>query len=296
MAALIAKLIPIGLMLMMFVVGLRLRLFHLKSVFADPRALGAGLVVQVLALPLLALFLGLIFGLSGPFLTGVVLAAAAPGGVTSNYIAHLVRADLGLSVALTLITTVLVSLTLPLVLVLTGQGLLPNAAALAKMSLAMGLVTLLPMSLGLAVRHWRPIWANVSLRVLDPIAKWAFAAMVLATFVQNRDVLAEYAARIGPVMILLNLGALTLATIAARALWLPKDQSRAIMVEASLQNIAVVLFVAGTILGNPALSVPGLIYAVVMNVSAVTQIAWTRIRRPVIPSSLLAPETLSAAR
>jgi BASS family bile acid:Na+ symporter len=278
MTELLAKLLPIGLLLLMFVVGLQLRLRDVAGAFVFPGALLLGLAVQVIGLPLAAFALGLAFGLSGPMLAGLVLVAAAPGGVTSNYIALLARADIALSAAMTLVTTVLASVTIPLVLSLTGVAELPGAAGLLRISLAMAAVAIGPMAVGMALAMWRQDFSAALLRWLEPASRVIFIAMVLATFVQNWDAMMQNLATVAPATLLLNLTALGLAGGAAMLFGLSVARRRAIMVEASLQNVAVALFVAGSLLHEPALSVPGLVYAVIMNVSALAQITIARTR------------------
>ncbi|MCP3969172.1 MAG: hypothetical protein GY717_02395 [Rhodobacteraceae bacterium] len=276
MTEILAKLLPLGLMLLMFVVGLRLSPASLVTVIRQPVALATGLAVQMVALPAVAFTLGWVFALPGPVLAGLVLVAAAPGGVTSNYIAYLARADLALSAAMTLVTTALASLTVPLLMSLTGEATLPEGGGLLGMSGVMAAVAVGPMVAGMAVLGWRPDIAVGILTLLDPGSKLIFIAMVLATFVQNRDAMTANLWTVGPAALALNLSALALAFTASTLIGLAATQRRAVMVEASLQNVAVALFVAAPLLGAPALSVPALVYAVVMNVSALLQIAAAR--------------------
>lgn len=276
MAALMAKLLPIGLILLMFVVGLRLQPTKLKDVFRHPVALGVGLVVQMVALPLVALGLAMLFALPAPVTAGLMLIAVAPGGVTSNYIALLARADLALSASMTLVTTAMASVTIPLILNLTGVAQLPDGPALLRMSLIMAAVGVGPMLLGMGLAAWRRGFADGLLSWLDPLSRLVFLATVLAVFVQNWEAMQTQFAVAGPATVALNLAALGLAYGAARLSGLTLHQGRAIMVEASLQNVAVSLFVAGVLLKDPSLSIPALIYAVVMNVSALIQIGLSR--------------------
>ena len=272
MTEILAKLLPLGLVLLMFVVGLRLDGRRLSGVLARPKGLAIGLAVQWLGLPVLAVVLGIALGLPGPVWAGLVLIALAPGGVTSNYIAHLARADLALSIAMTLVTTALAGITIPLGLTLTGAAALPEGASLMSISAKMSAVVVGPAALGLALSTWVPRVSTWLLKGLEPASKLIFAAMVLATFIQNWDAMMAHLGAVGAAVLLLNLGALALAAGAGRAMRLEQEQTRAIMVEASLQNVAVALFVAGAVLQDPALSVPALIYAVIMNVSALGQI------------------------
>lgn len=273
MTDILAKVLPLGLALLMFVVGLRLRPRDIWAVFKTPKALSIGLAIQVLALPILAFVLGRSLGLSPVMQAGLVLVSAAPGGVTSNYIAYLVRADLALSTGMTLMTTLLSSLTIPLVLMVFGIEGIGTVTSLTNLSLAMLAVTLVPLGLGMGLVAASPRTSAKTLRFFEPIARGIFFAMVAATFIQNWGPMQENLAEVGAAVVALNLGALTLGYGGAILMGLAWPQVRAIMVEASLQNVAVALFVAGSILEQPALSVPALIYAVMMNVSALVQIA-----------------------
>ncbi|KPN62738.1 bile acid:Na+ symporter, BASS family [Aliiroseovarius crassostreae] len=272
MTELLAKLLPLGLALLMLVVGLRLSPRDFAVVFRNPKALSIGLLVQMVTLPVLAYLLGQVLGLSPVMQAGLVLVAAAPGGVTSNYIAHLARADLALSTGMTLVTTLLASVSIPAVLAFFDVAGFSGIASIAKLSGAMLAVSIVPMLLGMGLGAVSRVWQARLARVLEPVAKAIFAAMVLATFVQNWGPMQDNLAEVGMAVVALNLGALALAAMAARAASLGWSQARAIMVEASLQNVAVAMFVAGSVLAQPALMVPGLLYAVMMNISAVVQI------------------------
>ncbi len=258
---------------MMFVVGLRLSLDRVGAAFRHPQALFTGLGVQMILLPASAFLLVRLFGLSAEMSIGLVLVAAAPGGVTSNYIAWLARADVALSAAMTLVTTSLAAVTIPAILMLAGVAALPGVSGLAKMSMAMSAVALVPMAIGIGFAAWRPEAAKRLGAILDPVSKLIFAVMVLATFVQNWGAITDHLSSVGPAVVALNLIALGLAGGAGVLMGLNAGQRRAIMVEASLQNVAVAMFVAGSLLKNPALATPALIYALVMNISALVQIS-----------------------
>jgi len=273
MTEILSAFLPLGLVLLMFVVGLRLSMPEIAKTFMFPKALGTGLVVQIILLPATAFILAHYFVLSEQMTIGLILVAAAPGGVTSNYIARMARADVALSATMTLVTTALSVITIPTVLILAGLADVPSISGLARISMMMIGVALVPMAVGMALAGWRPEWAEKALRFLDPLSKLVFATVVLATFVQNWEPMTTHFASVGPAVIGLNLVALLLAWGGAYMMGLGTERRRAIMVEASLQNVAVAMFVAGSLLHNPALAIPALIYALVMNVSALLQIS-----------------------
>ena len=277
-----SALLPLGLAFLMCVVGLRLTPDGLMAAFRRPRALLAGLGVQVLGLPILALGLASLLELPPAVRTGLMIDAAAPGGITSNYAALLAGADVALSTAMTLVTNLIACLTIPLIL--AGAGIaLPGAAALLpllKLSLVMAAVTAVPLALGLAVNRLAPTAVARFSRALDIASRLVFAAIVFATFVQNWGAMMDQAAAAGLAVVLLNLCGIGLAFLAAALLRLPRPQGFAIAIETGLQNVALAIFVASTLMGNAALALVGLVYAVVMNVTALGLIAASRRTAP----------------
>ena len=275
MGAAFSAFLPVGMIILMFVLGLRLAPRDIIAPRAAPRALAVGLGLQMLALPLLAWTIGHVAGLSPTLLAGFMLVAAAPGGVTSNYIAHLARADLGRSVTMTLITSLAVALSLPAVLVLARVPM-PEATGLVGIGVKMALVAVVPIAAGVAVSVVAPERSAAALRLGEPLAKAIFAILVIGTFVQNRAAMQLHFGDLGAPIVALNLGALALGRSVPAILGIAAAPARAIMVEVSLQNIAVTIFVATTLLGRSELAIPGLLYAVVMNVTALALIGTSR--------------------
>lgn len=274
-------LLPLGLAFLMLVVGVRLTLGELAAAFAWPRALLAGLAVQAVVLPLAALALARLFSLPADLALGLLLVAAAPGGITSNYIALAARADLALSIAMTLLTNLAAFLTVPAVLALSGVAVTGETALpLFRISLMMFAVTAVPLALGLALRRWTPERTTRLAPTLDRVATWVFAAIVLTTFIENRDTMAAHALTAGPAALALNLAAIGCGLAAGRFLALPAAQGRTIAIEAGMQNIALAIFISTVLLGRGDLSLVGLVYAVIMNVTALIIITAARKAAP----------------
>ncbi len=273
-----AALLPLGLAFLMFAVGMRLTPASLAGAFRNPAALAGGLSVQIVLLPLLAIVLARLFGLDATMSTGLLLVAAAPGGITSNYIALLARADVALSTAMTLVTSLFACVTIPFVLAAGGIGIGSGSPLLAmlRMSVVMFAVAAVPLMLGLALRRFLPGIAARLDRPLDVSSRLVFAAIVLSTFWQNREAMIEHVFDVGPAAALLNVLAITAGFGIAGLLGLPKSQGFAIAVETGLQNAAMAMFVATAIFGQGELTIPALVYAVLMNVTALALIAMAR--------------------
>ncbi|MBL8587464.1 MAG: bile acid:sodium symporter, partial [Methylobacteriaceae bacterium] len=208
--------------------------------------------------------------------TGLLVVAAAPGGITSNYAALLASADAALSTAMTLVTSLVAFATIPVALSLGGAGAGAPLPAMLKISLAMFAVSALPLAAGLATRRLAPGFVARAGAAFDRAARLVFAAIVLATFWENRAALLDHAREAGLAVAALNLSAIAAGWLAARAAGLAEPQGRAIMIETGLQNVALAIFVATAALGRGDLTIPALLYAVVMNLTALALIACGR--------------------
>lgn len=269
--------LPLALAVLMFVVGLRLTMAGLASQFRHPRALLTGLAVQVVGLPVLALVLSGVLGLAPDVAIGLLVIAVAPGGITSNYVAMAARADLALSTAMTLVTSLAAAVTIPAVLWMSGAAFAgTNLSGLLRTSLLMFAVSAVPMLLGMGLRRLRPDFAARFGRPLDRLSAAVFALIVLATFWENREAMLMHAASIGPAAVLLNGLAIATGFVVGHLARLEPSQRLAIAIEVGLQNVALAMVVATTLLGRSELTAPALVYAVVMNVAALGLIALGR--------------------
>ena len=276
MSEVLSIFLPAAMMVLMLSLGLRLDAREVTSALKAPRALVTGLLVQLVALPLVAFLTARTFGLAPGLFAGLMLVAASPGGVTSNYATLLARGSVGLSVSMTFLTSIVAPITLPLVL-LAAAVAAPAPGELWTISLGMTAGALAPLLLGvIAARLFPAATARVS-NLLDPLAKLLFLAMVLATFVQNWPAMASAFAGVGPAVTLFAVLAPALAFFAARLAQLRPAERRTIMVEATMQNVAITIFVAASLMNRPELAIPGLIYAVEMNLLALLIIGGTQV-------------------
>lgn len=267
-----SALLPAGLAFLMLVVGLRLTWGDFRSLWLRPLPLFIGLALQVGALPLIAIVIARILALPPDLSLGLLVVAAAPGGITSNFITMLARGDVALSTTMTLATSLAACLTVPLVLAMGGVeipgGVDSLAFGIARTGIAVMVVSVLPLVAGLVLR-WR--WPTAVARWAAPLNKAAtlvFFALVIAAFTQNWSAMMAHIADSGLASILLNIAIIALAFLVGEAVRLPGSQTLAIAIECGLQNVAMAMFVAATVLKEDSLMIPALVYAVVMNVSA----------------------------
>ncbi len=261
-----AAILPAALAFLMFTVGLRLSLSQLVGTATKPAVLFAGLAVQMTGLPVLAWLISQLLSLPADIVLGLMVIAACPGGITSNYVSLLAGADVALSTAMTLVTSVAAGLTIPLLLGLSGVAI--GTTSLAGMALVTTAVAAIPLLAGMAVRALAPGGADALQQLFDKPAKIVFAGIVLVTFWQNRAALADNALKAGPAVVLLNGAGIALSLTVSAIARASRQQALAIAVETGLQNAAIAIFICSSILGRPDIAVPALLYAVVMNVTA----------------------------
>jgi BASS family bile acid:Na+ symporter len=272
--------LPAALAFIMLAMGLTLDLADFKQVVVRPKALAVGLLAKLLLLPLAALGVILVWRPDAEMAVGVVLLAACPAGVTSCLLTHLARGRASLAASVTIATSLAVTFSLPLLvnLALTrlaGQGA-QGDLAIGKVVGGVLAVDALPLALGLMVRLWRPHWAERLGRVARPLATLLFAVIVVGAFVSQRQTLMDHMGDIGPMTLALNLAAMAAGWGAGRLAGLGDQDRVALMMETGLQNNALGIFVALTLLDRPALMVPSIVYAFVMNITAVLVISGRR--------------------
>ena len=274
-------LLPLGLAFIMFAMGLTLKVWDFTRLLKRPLPVALGLTVQMLLLPALAFALLLAFPMRPEYAIGVMILAACPGGITSNMITHIARGDVALSITLTAITSLAGMVSIPLVVGFAlywfaGQH---TAVPAPKMALGVFMVSTLPVVVGMAIHHLAPRAAAAIERVARPVSIGIFALIVIAAFANQWRPMRENIGEIGPVVIALNVLVMALGFSLAAKAGLPQPQRVAIAIEGGLQNGALGIFVAATLLANPAMMTPSITYALVMNMSAFAFILWLLSRR-----------------
>ena len=271
----LANFLPAGLAFIMFALGLQLSAGDFRRVLIHPLPVGLGLIAQTVLLPLSAFAITLLFRLEPEMAVGLMILAACPGGVSAAMVTHLARGDTSLSITLTAFTSLLSFVTVPLIV---GYSLHYFLAQSASVDYPLGqgigglfLITLLPVAAGVLIHHagWL---SDFTSRLLSRLATALFLLIVIATFVTQWPSITLHFAAVGGAILLLNV--VTMATGATLGIFgqLPTDGRIALAVECGIQNSALGITVAVSMLGQPALAVPSVIYAFLMNITALTLI------------------------
>ena len=186
--------LPVVLALIMFGMGLSLTKQDFLELGKEPKAVLVGLFGQLLLLPILAYGVAILFGLSQHLAIGIMILAACPGGTSSNIISHLARANLALSVSLTAVTTLVCVFTTPLIIQFAiNQFDINPAKSFSLLSTTLGLIfiTLLPVLLGIFMRHKYPTQAIKSEPFFRRLATGFLIFMIIAITYQERENILE---------------------------------------------------------------------------------------------------------
>ncbi|WP_291721356.1 bile acid:sodium symporter family protein [Magnetospirillum sp. 64-120] len=274
-------LLPLGLAFIMFAMGLALKPADFALVFTRPKAMALGLVSQMVALPALALAVVGVFDLPADFAVGLIILAACPGGITSNLLTHLAGGATALAVSLTAITSVVGALSVPLVVNFAlmhvgGQGA-PVDLPVAKMTLGVFAVATLPLIIAMGINaRWPHVAARLE-KAARHLATALFAFIVVGAFASQWRTMMDHAADVLPPALALNVAAMLAALVLARLGRLSGKERLALVLETGLQNGALGIFVAATLLQSPAMMVPSIVYALAMNVTALAVIVAARL-------------------
>jgi BASS family bile acid:Na+ symporter len=271
----VQTLLPLALAFIMFYLGLTLVVKDFRQVATRPKALALGLVAQVLLVPLAGFAVAVWSGLSPVMAVGLMVLAACPSGVSSGLLTHLARGDTALAV-----TSLAAVLTLPLVVGASFQFFMAShlAVQLPVMNMVKGIfvLTTLPVLLGMALR-WR--FANAVIRwepLIGKVTTTLFVLIVLNTFWDQRQVLLDNLPLLGPAVLVLNLLILGGAYLLSQVSGLNRPDRIAVITECGLKNSALGIVVCLQWLQQPAMSAPSVVYALSMNVFALTFVVLMR--------------------
>lgn len=256
---------------LMFDLGLTLEGKDFLLVLQRYKAVIAGMIGQLIVLPALAWCLANAMGLSPIFTIGLVLIACCPGGSSSNIFSMLAKGDVALSVSLTAISSLVTLITVPLIMQWTTAAVGESVGVTLPVGnlLMQNVVTmLLPILLGIGVRHW---WKDAAQKIERILSKLAFPALMLLAgifFVQHHDTIADNLKTLGTAVTLLLLGAILVAALLCLVFRLHTQERRTIVIEVGMQNAAQAIAVASSpfVFNDGRFAIPAILYALMMNV------------------------------
>ena len=260
--------LPLALAFIMFALGLGLSGSDFLRVVKQPRDFFVGAFSQIVILPVVAFILVKIWSISPELAIGVMIIAAAPGGVTSNILTSFAKGDVALSISLTAIISLLSVITVPFI-VLTSMSLLVDTNAFQNISLInmardMFLIVTVPVILGMLFKNF---FSNITL-VFEPIAKklsiLLFILVLLGAIAAERENVISYFAQAGLITLVLNVVMMIIAFYIAQLFSSGVEQKRSITIECGLQNGTLAIFVATTLFEGGVYVIPAATYSLIM--------------------------------
>lgn len=254
------------LMIVMFGMGLTLKLEDFKLVFTRPKDILLGCLAQFTIMPLLAFALGKIFGLDAALLAGVILVGTCPGGTSSNVITFLSKGDVALSVGMTSVNTLLAPLLTPAI----TYVLLKTTVTVDPVSMFVSIieVVIIPIVLGFVINKLFGKITQKLVKVLPSVSVIAICLIVAAVVSHNAEKIMTTGAIVFVVVILHNLLGYACGFGLGKLLYLSVPKTKALSIEIGMQNSGLATSLAGTAFPDLAMAtVPGAIFSVWHNIS-----------------------------
>ena len=268
----VTKIAPIILALIMLGLGLGLKLEDFGRVLKTPKDFIVGFISQLIILPIVAYILILIFRAPPEIAIGVMIIAAAPGGVTSNIMTKFADGDVALSISLTAVISLLSIITVPLIIFTSADFLgiteMSQNISMTGIALKMFLVVTVPVILGMIIRKVAENFIASKVGIFNKLNIVLFVIFFFAAFYEEKDNLVSFIMQAGLITLILNVSMMVIAYYIAKAFTSGVKQMRCIALECGLQNGTLAIFVSTQIFGTDILyAIPTAAYALIMYIT-----------------------------
>jgi BASS family bile acid:Na+ symporter len=261
-------------MIIMFAMGLGLGLKDFRRVIVMPKAITIGLAGQLILLPLIAMACALAYDLSPTMSAGLLLLSLCPGGITSNLVAKLAKADEALSVSLTVISSLIGVFSVPLLFnfLVTSVGVEATQFVLPLLDTIKRIftLTLLPVGAGMLVAHYAGAFRENLERWFIRAGTTMLIILVVLIWYDQYDMITTSFASIGPAAISLNILSMLAGAGLGILLGLNSGQTKTMCLEVGLQNSTLAFFIAYSLLDSPELAIAAACYSPVMFMTALS--------------------------
>ena len=263
---------PIALAIIMFGLGLGLDLSDFKTVITKPRDFFIGFFGQVILLPIIAFILIHIISIPPEIALGVMVIAAAPGGVTSNILTKFANGDVALSVTLTAVVSLISVITVPLIVYNSANFLgfeITKKISMINIAAKMFFVVTVPVLLGMIARSLMTDFIISKTLIIQRISLILFLIVFISIWVEEWDRIVSFIARAGLVTGILNLVMIFVGYYVAKMFASGVAQRRCISLECGLQNGTLAVVVATQLFDEMVFMVPTAAYALIMFVTSI---------------------------
>ena len=267
----VTKIAPIVLALIMLGLGLGLSIKDFTRILRNPKDFLVGFICQLILLPIVAYILILILRLPLEIALGLMIIAAAPGGVTSNVLTKFANGDVALSISLTAVMSLLSIISVPFIVInsanLLGVTNISSDISMTGIALKMALVVTVPVIIGMIIRGFAENFIISKINIINKITTILFIIVFAAIWIEERNNIFSYLAQAGFAVLILNVIMMTLAYFIAKKFATGIEQRKCISLECGLQNGTLAVFVATLMFNDVAYMVPTAAYALVMYIT-----------------------------
>ena len=266
----VTKIAPICLALIMLGLGLGLSIKDFTRILRVPKDFFVGFFSQLVILPIVALGIALILNLPAPIAVGLIIIAAAPGGVTSNVLTKFANGDVALSISLTAVVSLISIVSVPFVVITSADILgvtISSDISMTGIALKMALVVTVPVVIGMTIRGFAENFISSKINIINKITGWLFVIVFAAIWIEEKDNILTYLAEAGLAVLILNIVMMTLAYFIAKKFVSGIAQQKCIALECGLQNGTLAVFVATLMFDDIAYMIPTAAYALIMYIT-----------------------------
>ena len=267
----VTKIAPIALALIMLGLGMGLSPKDFLRVIKNPKDFSIGLLCQLILLPVVAYVLILIIKLPIELALGLMIIAAAPGGVTSNVLTKFANGDVALSISLTAVISLISIVSVPFI-VFTSADLLgvtnfSSEITMVGIASKMALVVTVPVIIGMLIRIFASNFITSNINIINKITGLLFIIVFVAIWVEERENIFTYLSQAGLAVLILNILMMTIAYFIAKYFATGTPQRKCIALECGLQNGTLAVFVSTQIFNDITFMIPTAAYALIMYVT-----------------------------
>ena len=266
----VTNIAPICLALIMLGLGLGLSIKDFTRILRAPKDFFIGFLSQLIILPIVALGVALVLDLSAPLAVGLMIIAAAPGGVTSNVLTKIANGDVALSISLTAIVSLLSIITVPFIVINSADFfgiLVSKEISMTGIALKMSLVVTVPVIIGMIIRGFAENFISSKIDIINKTTSWLFVIVFLAIWIEEKDNILNYLAQAGLAALILNVVMMFIAYFIAKKFVVGVPQQKCIALECGLQNGTLAVFVATLIFEDIVYMIPTGAYALIMYIT-----------------------------
>ena len=276
----VTKIAPIALALIMLGLGLGLSTQDFTRVLKQPRDFLVGFVCQLILLPVVAFILIKLINLPIELALGVMIIAAAPGGVTSNILTKFAGGDVALSISLTAIISLISIISVPFIVLKSADLLqityITKEISMVGISMKMFFVVTVPVLIGMLIRKFATNFITSKTNIIQRISVILFVLVFVAIYIEEWDKIVSFLTRAGIITLILNVVMMIVGFYAAKLLASGIAQRKCISLECGLQNGTLAVFVSSQLFDEIVYMVPTAAYALIMFVTSLVFVYFVR--------------------